>query len=121
MPRRAIAVVVNAVAILLSFLLAADTAAAQVVPVVKSSTATTQQTTSAPAAETDAETADSESRRRARVQTGTGVPTLHSLPVCACDFRASHAVTRAPKGAGSKGLPRERSVGVQVLHQTFRC
>ncbi|WP_208882497.1 hypothetical protein [Streptomyces armeniacus] len=121
MPRRAIVVFVNAVAVLLSVLLAADTAAAQVVPAVKSSAVTTQDTRSVPAAETDAMPDDSQSRRRARAQAGTPALVMSSLPVCGCQFRLPQTTVKTPACAGSKGLPRERSVGVQVLHQTFRC
>jgi hypothetical protein len=56
-------------------------------------------------------------RRSAELQAPTGAPAR----VCGCDVRTARAHHHAESVTACEGAPRARSVGLTLLHQTFRC
>lgn len=112
---------VTAIALLLSALLAADSAAAQVVPV------TEHGVVSAEGAQVSSEDsphtvpADCKSHRGARNPVNTPAPAVNPLHMCVCHSGPDLGPKYVVPVTGSEAFPRGRSVDLSVLHQVFRC
>lgn len=122
MPRNAFLAFVHALALAVSLLLAAQSAAAQVVPVAEGRTISSPGSTYGPAEVHETSPDECESHRRTRTPVGPPAPAPSTTHVCGCYFHSPRqAPTRGIPVAGSKGLSRERIVGVPVVHRVFRC
>ncbi|MGW8381116.1 hypothetical protein [Streptomyces sp. ODS28] len=119
--RTVIRAFVTAVSLLLTALLAADSAAAQVVPASEHGVASIQQSQIQGEAERDTIPADCQSHRGARNPVNTPAPTVNPLHMCVCHFGPSVAPKAVAAITGSEGFSRGRTVEIPLLHQVFRC
>jgi hypothetical protein len=118
----AVRVLVTAVSLLLSALLAADSAAAQVTPVKDHGVIATQDASASPAEDTDSVPDNCATHRGASNPVNTPAPAANPLHTCVCHAGPATASAKSVATVtGSEGFSRARTVQLAVLHQVFRC
>ena len=112
---------VTAVVLLLAALLGAECAYAQVAAENARPASTAAAHAAVPYESSGTAEDDCKPRHGPRRSTGIQAPTGAPARVCGCDVRTAHAHRHAEPVTFPEGSPRARSVGLPVLHQTFRC
>lgn len=112
---------VAAVALLLSALLAVDSAAAQVTPVAGQSAGSAQQTSISAAEEHEEKTDNCQARRTPRNPVNIPAPAASPLQTCVCHTDPPAGPTHVAPVTGSEAFSMGRTVELPVLHQVFRC
>jgi hypothetical protein len=112
---------IAAVVMLLATLLSVECASAQVVPE-RARTVASAEAPSTPVAQHPG-AAEDDCRPRHGARHSVSVPTPTPLPghVCGCDSRTGRLRASERSVTVRESAPKARSVGLPLLHQTFRC
>lgn len=112
---------VSAVVLLLAAVLGVECASAQVTAESLRPAATAAAYTAVPHEHSGTGKDDCKQRHGPRRSAGLRAPARTPARVCGCDIRTGSAHCHADSVTVREGAPRARSVGLPVLHQTFRC
>jgi hypothetical protein len=112
---------VSAVVLLLATVLGVECASAQVTAESLRPAATAAAYTAVPHEHSGTAEDDCKPRHGPRRSAGVQAPTRTPARVCGCDVRTGSAHCHAESVTVRERAPRACSVGLPVLHQTFRC